>query len=103
MSVPESEAQRVGASVCGNCDINGKLVVKIVCQNPQGCDLKGVQYFLHQGDKTNYRMTINFFGVPTNKDPFRCILFTSSGQEHPDPGKQWPKDAAVCGMVQKSR
>jgi hypothetical protein len=104
MSISESAAREVGASVSGMCKINGRSVVKVVCQNFQGCDLeKGLQYLLHQGDDTNYRITINLFGVPTEKDPFRCILFTAEGLPHPDPGNQWPKNAAVCGTIQGKR
>jgi hypothetical protein len=98
----ESEASLKGARVSGSREFKRKKTALITCANPKGCQFTGLgtlkYIFTSRGQPDNYRITANLLGRDTAKDPFRCILFTREGQEHPEPGMQWPQKAAICGM-----
>jgi hypothetical protein len=87
-----------GAYIQGEQIVKGKKVALAHCEDPGRCS-RTLSFLSREGDQENIRLTVNWFGIPTKNDPFRCILFTQEGSPHPDPGKQWVNEAAVCGMT----
>jgi hypothetical protein len=87
------------ASISGMKSIRGSQVAIAYCQHPEKCMLRGIRYFLFQGELWNFRLTKNWFGIASDHDPYRCILFDTQGNPVGRPGQLPIPEAALCGMT----